>query len=165
MKKDVSIRIYYDNNGVLQAQSLHDEPIPEDYVFTTYLPIGNVPATLYFTDMESDEAQRLSLSGMEEIMTAIGTEGTRATPQDEQYYMLQFTLHPSQNKHRNKLSDRLAKAIKKHDGWMNHVVLTVAPNTYRLDLAVSKPEETRQAIGRILKQYAVTDFEFRPNDF
>lgn len=165
------IRVYKDHDGVLMAQSLHDSPEPDAQavVFRAHVPIGNAMVELLFTDMTSAEAQKLALQDMQQVMVALANEGTRIGlgDTDEEYYMLQFRLHPVvDKKEKNRLAKKLGEAVEQTGGWMNHIVVTVAPYTYRYDMALKNPDATRQAVARVLKQYGqVSDFVFEKNDF
>jgi len=165
------IRVYKDKEGILMAQSLHDSPEPDAQavVFRVHVPIGNAIVELLFTDMTSKEAQTLALQDLQQVMVALANEGTRIGLADtaEEYYLLQFSLHPIvDKKEKNRIAKKLGEAVEQSGGWLNHIVATVAPYTYRYDMAIKNPDETRQAIARVLKQYGqVKDFVFEKNDF
>ena len=164
--QEINMRIYLDSDGNVQAERIDNSP--DSAVFTVIFPVPNVVSyTCYFVDMEVSKAQKIALEN-EELMIAITNEATRlGLGQDvrERYFMLQFKLHPSQNKYKNKLANRLGDALEKNEGWLNPVILTVGTNEYRFDMVVTNEDKTRQAIARILKQYAVKKFEFVLNDF
>jgi hypothetical protein len=49
---------------------------------------------------------------------------------------------------------------------MNPIVLNDAsPTSFRYDLSISKPVETKEAIAKLMKRYAVSKWDFRKNDF
>jgi hypothetical protein len=110
------IRIYKDNEGAIQAQTLKadDELDAQAVVFRVHLPIGHVMAELLFTDMTPNEAQTLGLKDTETLYRALGREGSRVGLQDadEEYYMLQFQLHPViDKKEKNRIAKKLGEAV------------------------------------------------------
>jgi hypothetical protein len=169
--ESVKIRVYKDNNGILMAQSLHDSLMPDAQavVFRAHIPIGSAMGELLFTDMTPQEAQNFALKDIEKVMMALANEGTRIglADTDEEYYLLQFSLHPIvDKKEKNRIAKKLGEAVAANGGWMNHIIIPVAPYTYRYDMAIKNVDATRQAIARVLKQYGqTTDFTFEKNDF
>lgn len=79
---------------------------------------------------------------------------------NEQYFMLEFKIHPSQSKHKDKLMVGLDEAIAGSGAWLNLIVLTVGENEYRLDVVARNRKLTKKAIAKLLKEYVIKKFEF-----
>lgn len=79
---------------------------------------------------------------------------------NEQFFTLEFKIHPSQSHHKEKLMAGLDEAIAKSGAWLNPIILTISENEYRLDIIVRNRKLTRKAIAKLLKKYVIKKFEF-----
>lgn len=187
-----SVRIYRDNLGILCAENLAEmdkagitEHKPEWNI--RYEQKANVIAIefyLLFDGIDESEAKLLisvasnakvasvlggqkPITAIPELVKAIADEGTRANLQDkEEYYGLIFEIHPSQTKYRKRMSDEIREAIEAQGGWMNPIIQNhISPNSFRYDMSVSKPNETKEALAKVMKRNAVKKWDFFKNDF
>jgi hypothetical protein len=185
-----SVRIYRDTLGVLRAENLAEmdkagitEHKPEwNIISEQAVNMGFTEFYMLFDGIEDEEVKRLvaevsgigaMLKGQQlgtsipELLVALSQEGTQANLQDnEEYYALVFSIHPSQLKYRSRIADEIQKAVEANNGWMNPIVLNDAsPTSFRYDLSISKPVETKETIAKLMKRYAVSKWDFRKNDF